>query len=196
MSGDWLRVQRAELATERILDAARALFIDGGVASVGMADIAQAVGCSRATLYRYYPDRHALHIAYANREARLLVERIGREHAKHDHGDPADRLLDELMAVLREVRRTPHLATWFEPANLGIVAELVRSAEVIGALATGFAARLGNGQTARAVHRLGQWAVRILVSLLVWPEADEQTELAMLRDHLLPLFVSTASNRR
>lgn len=192
MSGDWLRVQRAELAAERILDAASVLFIDRGVGAVGMGDIAQAVGCSRATLYRYYPDRHALHVAYANREARLLVERIGREHAAHHHGDPADRLLDELIAVLREVRRTPHLATWFEPANLGIVAELVRSAEVIGALATGFAARLGNGLTASAAHRLGRWTVRILVSLLVLPEPDEQTERAMLRDYLLPLFVCEA----
>lgn len=196
MSGGWLRVQRAELAAERILDSARALFIDRGVAAVGMGEIAQAVGCSRATLYRYYPDRHALHVAYANREARLLVERIGREHATRHHGDPEDRLLDELMAVLREVRRTPHLATWFEPANLGIVAELARSAEVIGALATGFAARLGNDPTGRAAHRLGQWTVRVLVSLLVLPEADEQTERAMLRDYLLPLFASIAPKRR
>ncbi|HEY1972321.1 MAG TPA: TetR/AcrR family transcriptional regulator [Pseudonocardia sp.] len=197
MSGDWLRTERAELATERILDAARPLFIERGVAEVGMADIARAVGCSRATLYRYYPDRHSLQVAYANREARLLVRRIVRERAGDEPSDPTERLLDQLIAVLGQVRRTPHLAVWFEPANLRVAAELSRSAEVIEALATGFAGhRAGHrGQLPpAAAQRLGRWTVRILVSLLLLPEASEHEERAMLRDYLLPLLTGRSQS--
>ena len=35
-----------------------------------MSDIAAAAGCSRATLYRYFENREALHTAYVSREAR------------------------------------------------------------------------------------------------------------------------------
>jgi AcrR family transcriptional regulator len=178
MSGDWLRTERAELATERILDAARPLFIERGVAEVGMADIARAVG-------------------YANREARLLVRRIVRERAGDEPPDPTERLLDQLIAVLGQVRRTPHLAVWFEPANLRVAAELSRSAEVIEALATGFAGhRAGHrGQLPpAAAQRLGRWTVRILVSLLLLPEASEHEERAMLRDYLLPLLTGRSQS--
>jgi AcrR family transcriptional regulator len=192
MSGGWLRAERAELATGRILDTAGRLFIERGVTEVGMADIARAVGCSRATLYRYYPDRHSLQVAYANREALRLVRRIGPEGASTD---PTERLLDRLVAVLGEVRRTPHLAVWFEPANLRVAAELARSAEVIDALATGFAGHRG-AVAPPAARRLGRWTVRILVSLLLLPEATEADERAMLADYLVPLLAKPAVTGR
>ena len=37
-------------------------------ATVGMNEIAKAAGCSRATLYRYFENREALHTAYVHRE--------------------------------------------------------------------------------------------------------------------------------
>ena len=49
-STEWLRAERATLAAEQILDAAGVLFAEHGVAAVGMADVAGAAGCSRATL--------------------------------------------------------------------------------------------------------------------------------------------------
>ncbi|MFC7500779.1 helix-turn-helix domain-containing protein, partial [Nocardioides sp. GCM10030258] len=52
---DW--VDRRAPAVERILDAAGGLFAERGVDVVAMSDIATAAGCSRATLYRYFPDR-------------------------------------------------------------------------------------------------------------------------------------------
>ena len=61
---DWLGSRRAEVAADRILDAAGALFAEHDVAGVGMNDIARAAGCSRATLYRYFENREVLHTAY------------------------------------------------------------------------------------------------------------------------------------
>ena len=62
--GDWLSGSRGELGAERILAAAGELFARQGPATVGMNDIARAAGCSRATLYRYFENREALHAAY------------------------------------------------------------------------------------------------------------------------------------
>ena len=70
--GDWLGSRRAEVAAERILDAAGELFAGHGVTGIGMNEIARAAGCSRATLYRYFENREALHRAYVHREARAV----------------------------------------------------------------------------------------------------------------------------
>ena len=47
---DWLGDRRTEVAADRILDAADALFAQQDAAAVGMHEIAKAAGCSRATL--------------------------------------------------------------------------------------------------------------------------------------------------
>ncbi|NED59644.1 helix-turn-helix transcriptional regulator, partial [Streptomyces sp. SID10244] len=52
---DWLAPERAELAAQHILDIAERMFVEKGVSAVTMREIASAAGCSRATLYRYYP---------------------------------------------------------------------------------------------------------------------------------------------
>jgi len=65
----WLDEPRHELARAQLLDAAAELFADRGVAAVGMADVARAAGCSRATLYRYYANRDELRAAFVGRRA-------------------------------------------------------------------------------------------------------------------------------
>ena len=61
---------------DHILDAAGELFARHGIAAVGMNEIATAAGCSRATLYRYFDCREALHTAYVHREARAVSAQI------------------------------------------------------------------------------------------------------------------------
>ncbi|MEU2033384.1 TetR/AcrR family transcriptional regulator [Nocardia amamiensis] len=189
MSGDWLADGRAELAGERILDAVRALFIDKGVSGVGMAEVAEVAGCSRATLYRYFENRQALYVAFAGREARQLVQRVWRERAVSANAKPEEQLLDTLTALLAEVRKTPHLAVWFEPANAGIVAQLANSPGVVDALATDFVAGFRPELSAPAAKRVGQWVVRAMVSLLTLPGAGEDDERAMLRTFVLPFVL-------
>ena len=72
----WLSDQRGELAAERILDAAEKLFAQQDPGSVGMNEIARAAGCSRATLYRYFESRDALHTAYVHRWANALYREL------------------------------------------------------------------------------------------------------------------------
>ncbi|MFI9405912.1 TetR/AcrR family transcriptional regulator [Nocardia sp. NPDC052316] len=189
MTGDWLADGRAELASERILDAVRALFIDRGVSGVGMAEVAEAAGCSRATLYRYFDNRQALYVAFAGREARQVVERVWRDPAVSAATDPGERLLDGLTALLAEVRKTPHLAVWFAPANTGIVAQLSNSSEVVDTLAADFVSGFRPDLPAPAARRLGRWFVRVMVSLLTLPGATEDDERAMLRNFALPFLL-------
>ncbi|MEU4311355.1 TetR/AcrR family transcriptional regulator [Nocardia sp. NPDC024068] len=188
MGGDWLAEGRTELAAERILDAVRALVIDKGAGTVGMAEVAEAAGCSRATLYRYFDNRQTLYVAFAGREATQLIERVWRAHPL-DGPDRAERLLDGLVATLAETRKTPHLAVWFDPANAGIVARLSDSSTVIDALVTAFVARFRHDLSPAAAERLGRWAVRVMVSLLTLPPAGEDEERALLRTFLLPFLL-------
>ncbi|MGW5386696.1 TetR/AcrR family transcriptional regulator [Nocardia sp. NPDC003963] len=192
MTGDWLAGGRVELAGERILDAVRALVIDKGAGTVGMAEVAEAAGCSRATLYRYFPNRQALYVAFAGREATQLLARVWRDRPL-DGPDRTGLLLDGMTATLTEARKTPHLAVWFEPANVGIVARLSDSSEVIDELVAVFVARLRPDLPVAAADRLGRWAVRVMISLLTLPPATEDEERALLRDFLLPFLLDSGS---
>lgn len=190
MSGDWLGGRRTELAAERILDAVRGLFLERGVTGVsgiGMAEVADAAGCSRATVYRYFPNRQALFVAFAGREARRVVARVWRDRGAT--GDPATALLDTLTAILAEVRDTAHLAVWFEPVNAGVVAQLADSSEVVEGLARDFVATLRPDLDPLAARRLGRWTVRAVVSLLTLPAGDSNEEREMLRAFVIPFLV-------
>lgn len=182
----WLGDELDGLAAERILDAAGALFAAQGVAGTTMGDVAAAAGCSRATLYRYYDNRDALRAAFVQREAR----RIGRAVAGDVAGvtDPADRVVEAMVAALRRVRRDPALAAWFDPADAGIAARLARSAAIEAMVAAFVGDPADPAVAARA-----RWIVRVIVSLLTQPGEGEQDERAMLRDFVAPVVVAPRS---
>ena len=108
MSRDWLAARRSEVAADRILDAAAGLFAQHDAATVGMHEIARAAGCSRATLYRYFENREALHTAFVNREAYRLNREIIDQISELD--DPGERLTAGVITSLRLVRGSPALA--------------------------------------------------------------------------------------
>ncbi|WP_243060435.1 TetR/AcrR family transcriptional regulator [Nocardioides sp. SR21] len=145
---------------EQILDAASGLFAERGVNAVGMGEVAKAAGCSRATLYRYFPDRHALHVAFVQREARRIGALL-----------PTDEPVEAILGAVREVRARPELIAWFGAADAGTAAELAQSDAVIGGL--------GDEETAR-------WLVRVVVSLLIVPGRDEADERAMVERFVVP----------
>jgi AcrR family transcriptional regulator len=151
------------MSPEEILDAAARLFAERGVNAVGMGEVARAAGCSRATLYRYFADRHELHRAFVHREA----HRIG---ALIPTGDPAEAVL----AAVREVRARPELLAWFGAADAGTTAELAQSRAVIEALA-------GVGDEAAA-----RWLVRVVVSLLIVPGRDDAEERELVERFIVP----------
>ena len=170
----WISGDRTDLAAERILDAAAQLFVERGVATVGMAEVARRAGCSRATLYRYFDSRRALQLAFVHRGAR----RIGATVASEATGDGPHRVVSAIEIAVREVRADPTLIAWFRLGDVGLASEIAHSSAVIDALATAF---LGSDEP------LARWVVRVIVSLLTVPGKDEDDEHAMLEQFVAPL---------
>lgn len=162
------------MTPERILDAAADLFAERGVNPVGMGEIARAAGCSRATLYRCFADRHDLHLAFVHREARRIGALVAAEVAAVD--DQAARLTAAVLASVRHVREAPALLAWFGSGDAADTAELAQSSEVIEGLGLG---AVGDERAAR-------WLVRVIVSLLIVPGRDAADERAMVETYVVP----------
>ena len=186
MSG-WLAPQRTEAACDRILDAAAGLFAQRGVESVGMNDIARAAGCSRATVYRYFENRDALHSAYVHRHARAVNRRIGE--LVGGIADPRERLLAALTEALRLVREDPALSAWFTRTAIG--AEAAEGSAVVQAMTAGFLRSVEAADGAGAA-RQARWLVRVLTSFLSVPGRDEDEERAMLDEFVIPRLLQDA----
>jgi AcrR family transcriptional regulator len=190
MAGDWLAASRSEAAADRILDAAAELFATRDAATVGMNEIATAAGCSRATLYRYFENREALHAAFVNREAyRLHRELSDRIRGLHD---PGERLIAGVTTALRMVRSSPALSSWFAATQPPIGGEMAEQSEVIRALTAAFLNSLDPDDPA-VVERRARWLVRVITSLLVFPGTDEADEKQMLLEFVLPFIGSAVS---
>lgn len=192
MAGDWLGERRTEVAADRILDAAEQLFTEHDPASVGMNEIARAAGCSRATLYRYFDSRESLRTAYVHRE----THRLGRELLPliERIEDPREKLVASITATLRMVRENPALAAWFGSSRLPIGGEMAGQSQVITALASGFISSLGPDDPS-TIERRARWAVRVIISMLMFPGRDEDDERAMIEEFVAPVVapVSTLS---
>jgi len=186
MPGDWLAARRTEVAADRILDAAGELFAQQEAATVGMHEIASAAGCSRATLYRYFENREALHTAYVHREA----YRLYREMTEQINSvvDPRERLIEGMIASMRNVRESPALASWFATTQRPIGAEMAEQSEVIRALTEAFVISLGPDDPEVVAHR-ARWLVRVMTSLFLFPGHDEEDERTMLEEFVVPMVV-------
>jgi AcrR family transcriptional regulator len=189
MAGDWLAARRTEVAADRILDAAGDLFARQEAATVGMHEIASAAGCSRATLYRYFENREALYTAYVHRES----YRLYREMTEQINSvvDPRERLIEGMMASLRNVRESPALASWFATTQRPIGAEMADQSEVIKALTEAFVISLGPDEPDLVAHR-ARWLVRVMTSLFLFPGPDEDDERAMLEEFVVPMVIPSA----
>ena len=186
MPGDWLAARRTEVAADRILDAAGDLFTQKEAATVGMHEIASAAGCSRATLYRYFENREALYTAYVHRES----YRLYREMTEQINSvvDPRERLIEGMLASLRNVRESPALASWFATTQRPIGAEMAEQSEVIKALTEAFVISLGPDDPELVAHR-ARWLVRVMTSLFLFPGHDDADERAMLEEFVVPIVL-------
>ncbi|WP_028653747.1 TetR/AcrR family transcriptional regulator [Nocardioides halotolerans] len=182
----WLADDRTRLAAERILDAAGELFTDsaahrGGIGAVAMGDVARAAGCSRATVYRYFADRHELHLAYVHREARRVGGLVAADAARVE--DPQQRLGTAILSALARVREAPALSAWFARADAAATAEMALASPVVEALVRGV-------DTDPLAAR---WLVRVIVSLLIVPGRDAAEERALVERFVVPSLSGAAS---
>jgi AcrR family transcriptional regulator len=192
MAGAWLREEQTDLAVDKILTAASQAFVDLGVSRTGMGHIAQYAGCSRGTLYRYFQNRHELHIAYINRAARELSNRLNDELSAI--ANPAERLIEGIARAVEDVRNTPGTAAWFAPGDSGIAARMSRSSEVIESAAESFVEKLLDPRGDDPSSRLrARWLVRVVVSLLTMPGENPAEERALIARFVAPALLADAA---
>jgi len=169
-----------------LLDAAGRAFAEVGVASATMTDIAVAAGCSRATLYRYFPNQEALHLAYVHRATLRIAQRLADERRA---GAPGS-LTDRIMAGIAAVRADPSLAVWFEPENMAVPIKVSQGSDLLRAMSIGLVDQSDPESPDREeVERRGEWLLRSIVSLLAMPGRDARTERTMVESFLVPLLI-------
>jgi AcrR family transcriptional regulator len=183
---DWLSERRTEVAADRILDAAEELFTRQDPGSVGMNEIAMAAGCSRATLYRYFENREALHTAYVHREANAVYRQMTKSLTGID--DPNDRVIAGVNRTIALVRQSPALAAWFAKSEPPIGGEVADRSEVITTMVAAFVTSLGPADPA-VVERRARWLVRVITSLLIFPGRDATDEQAMVEEFVVPVVL-------
>jgi AcrR family transcriptional regulator len=192
MTRGWRREDQPDQAAEKILDAAEKAFIERGVSAAGMGEIAEAAGCSRGTLYRYFKSRHELHLAYVERAALVIRDRVREQVTGVD--DPETRALEYILCAVREVRQNPGTAAWFEPNASGLGARMSQASEVVETLMTTFAAQPSEPQRSDPEAQLrARWIIRIIVSLLANPGASEEEERALVERFVAPLLAGESA---
>jgi len=71
--------ERSEKTREKLLKAARRLFVEKSYAETSTPEIAEKAGVTRGALYHHFADKQALFQAVVEREAFLLAEEIERK---------------------------------------------------------------------------------------------------------------------
>ena len=176
----WIADDVTEVATERILEAAEALYADHGLNGISMDAVAQAAGCSRATLYRYFDNRQALQFAFAHREALRIVEVVGNNI--ESISDPVERAVEAVVTAISEVLNKPSLLAWVSPNESGQISEVLRESPLIES----FTARFVGGRDDIPDLDLARWVLRCIVSILTVPGADEAEERRLIKRFLAP----------
>jgi AcrR family transcriptional regulator len=186
----WAREEQPDLAVQKILDGAARAFVELGVSGAGMGEIARYAGCSRGTLYRYFKNRHELHLAFVNDRAMRLFAELHVE--LRDFDDPAEQLCEYIARSVHKVRRNPAMAAWFVPGESGNAARMSRGSEVIGCLADTFVSSLqGARHDAPSSAIRARWMVRVIVSLLTMPGEDEAEERVLIERFVVPAVLSS-----
>jgi AcrR family transcriptional regulator len=193
----WGREDEPSNAAERLLDAAREVFLRKGVVDVTVADVAEAAGCARGTVYRCFPDRDALRSAFVDREARRVGTRIAARVAGTD--DPRRCLVEAVVAAIEEVRADPVLAAWFTEASAATAGRIAVGTSVIRELVGSFLAHLSLEAERQDLHRpdvdvaaVGEGAVRLVLSLLAHPDpAGPAAERRIVENLVVPAVFRT-----
>lgn len=175
---DWLVGDRHAAAAERIYAEAAAMVAQDGFDALDIDALAARVHCSRATVYRHAGGKAQIRDAVL---ARLAASIVGEVRRAVDGLTGAARVLTAVTVALRRIRADPMFGLLLASLRSdGGMADLAQSS-VPAAFATELSG-LGEDPVAAA------WIVRLVLSLLVWPAANDAAEQEMLRRFVAPAF--------
>ena len=196
-AADWLNEERQELAVDRILEAAGRVFVRDGIRGARMGKIAEAAGCARATLYRYFPNKEALLHAYMVQVAKGFGEVLNdRLRGLRSLGD---RLVEAVAVSVELIQEREDVAPFFSEEGLGLTAQLTSNAAAMREQLTRQIE--SESSSGRIQGRLkddvspaeaAEWVTRAIFSFSVLPvEARSADELRKyLRRMIVPALVA------
>ncbi len=109
------RQTRSQVTIDTVLEAATRLLEEGSINDLTTNHIAQRAGVSIGTLYHYFPNKHAIVYAIAERRRAALTQRLGRAL---DSVDPAalttaiPQLIGLIVKELGDTRAHRELSLW------------------------------------------------------------------------------------
>lgn len=178
----------ADLARERLMDAAIACLQRYGLEKTAMSDVAAAAGVTKPTIYTYFESRDDLLNSALTRAGRALGERL-IQHARR-FPTPADQVVESVLFCLREIPNEPGLAVTTRSQSDGFgsraalrPAGLAIARHVLGELLTDSTDLLED------VDEIAEILIRWMLSLLTLdgPAPREEHELrALLHRRMIP----------
>jgi len=191
---DWLNEERQELAVDRLLEAAGEVFARDGIRGARMGKIAEAAGCARATLYRYFPNKEALLHAYMAKVARDFAAVLdGRLRGLRSLGD---RLVEAVAVSVELIQEREDVAPFFTEEGLGMTAQLTSSAATMREELTRQIASESRSDRIQGTLRedvsaseAAEWVTRTIFSFSVLP--SESRSAAALREYLTKMLIPT-----
>jgi AcrR family transcriptional regulator len=176
---DWLfDGGRRATATKRIYATATELIIRDGMDAFSVDTLAARTHCSRATIYRYVGGKKQIRDAVLASAAARVIETV-RSSVEGRTGP--ERVLTAIEVAVAEIRCDPMGQLFLDSARGGGWTWLTTS-PVVADFATELTGLAGDDAPA------AQWIVRLVMSLLLWPDADPRTEHQMLQRFVAPAF--------
>ena len=164
-------------ARERILDAAYELFSRRGVQAVGVNEVIQRAGVATATLYRHFPSKDELVLAFLDLREQRWTKDLIEAGAMRRGSNPEERLL----AIFDVLDEWFHRDDFEAGSFIKVLLELgpnnpaggasVRHLEQLRAIAHHLAEEAGLRDTESFAH---SWHILIQGSIVVAAEGDTQ----------------------
>lgn len=187
-----------DVYAERVLEAAREQLLQFGLRRTSLDDIARAAGVGRATLFRRFPNRDALHWALAAREAQRSISRVDEQLASI--GDPEEHLVVGHLAVLREIAESDLLRRLLETDREQMLALIAGTASPVLPMGREYIA--GNLRRLQAEGAeltgepivLAELLARLVLSLTLNPDGvlpldDHERMAAIARETIVPMVL-------
>jgi AcrR family transcriptional regulator len=189
----------ADVARERIIDAAETAVRRWGPSRARIDDIATEARCGRTTIYRYFGNRDNVIVEVVLRQGRRHLETLV-EHLSSLPDNP-EKIVEAVVFAVDLVRKDDHLRWAFSPGESP--AQIEGLSEALYDLATStWLEFLRTDPTLKGALRPGvdpalaaEWVLRAMLSYLTFPGRTGQDRRAMrrqLRQLLVPALFREA----